>query len=531
MKRINWREIERFVGGLKFAVIAISVFALTMIVGTFLESTYGTEFAGRLLYKSPFFIFLQSLLFLSVTMAALLRLPPKKGFYGFYTIHTGLVLLGIGSFITFYAGIDGSITLLPKIPSRIVRLDSDIFTITNPDKGEQIIYPLPYTALGKKLDDQYGSVKLLKYLPFSKKRLKWLPEKNLHYHNSTRSSSRYLIANDNVSQDFTLSLHPEALDFKSSLSMGPLDIHYLPEVMGPCFGKDLASRLFFWNKKESNCFTPEQKKLAISKTSSGKKFVVVKDKKRYLSFFPEISPWPLDKNRRPVKDSSVRVFSTHFFEEKPHLFLFGEGAAFYSDGKWEFHKLKKDEELDLPWMGFQLKLLQHEKKLVPAMIPQYQYPMQIAGKLVQGEGKALQIQVGEETWWVTDEKPLPLLIGNERTYLSIKKRELQLPFEFSLTNFKMQKDPGTENPASYESFVRMFTKEGSSNHHIYMNNPLKHAGFTFYQSSYFQTEGGNYGSVLSANMDPGRVVKYLGSLMLVLGAVWHYRIRRKHVLR
>ena len=516
-------------GGLKFAVIVISIFTLTMIVGTFLESTYGTEFANRFLYKSPFFIFLQLLLFLSVAMAALLRLPPKKGYYGFYTIHSGLILIGIGSFVTYYAGIDGSITLYPKTPLRKLIIDSDIFTITHPDKGEQIIYPLPQVALEKKLNDQYGSVKLLNYLPFSEKQLQWLPEKNTHYNNSIRSSSRYLIANENVSQEFTLSLHPEALDFKSTLSMGPLNIHYLPEAMGPCFGKSPPSKLFFWNKKENNCFTPQQKRITISQTSSGKRFVVVKDAKRYLSFFPEISPWPLSKNKRPLKNSPLRVFSMGFFEEKPHLFLFGEGAAFYSDKKWEFHKFKKDGKLDLPWMGFQLKLLQHEQTLVPTMIPRYQLPRQIEGKLVQGEGKAVKVQVGQDTWWVTDENPLPLLIDNERTYLSIGKKELQLPFEFSLSRFKMNKDPGTENPASYESFVRMFTKEGTSNHHIYMNNPLKYGGFTFYQSSYFQTERGDYGSVLSANRDPGRFIKYLGSLMLVLGAIWHYRIRRKRV--
>ena len=60
-----------------------------------------------------------------------------------------------------------------------------------------------------------------------------------------------------------------------------------------------------------------------------------------------------------------------------------------------------------------------------------------------------------------------------------------------------------------------------------MNNPLKYDGLTFYQASYFEAAKDTYGSVLSVNLDPGRPIKYLGSLLLVLGAIWHFYLRRK----
>ncbi|MCY4523764.1 MAG: cytochrome c biogenesis protein ResB, partial [Halobacteriovoraceae bacterium] len=469
---------------------------------------------------------------LSVITAALLRLPPKKGLYGFYTIHGGLILIGVGSFVTFYAGIDGTISLYPNESIRKIVLDSDIFTIAYPDKGEQVIYDLPYVALEKKINDRYGPVKLLRYLPFSEKKTRWLRQKHAHHDNEDLSSAQYLISNDNIAQDFILSLHPEALDFKADLTMGPLNIYYLPN-MGHCFAKNSPSGLFFWNKKKKSCFSPEERGITVSHTSSKKKFLVIKklDKAGYYSFFPEISPWPLDENKRPLTDSPLRVFYTRFFEKKPHLFLFGKEAAFFNQKKWEHHQLPENGSLPLPWMGFSLELLRHETEIVPKMIPEYSFPKQIDGKLVQADEKALEVQVGEENWWVTDKTPLSLLVEGEKIYLYINKRELQLPFEFSLTNFKMKKNPGTEDPASYESFVKMFTKNGYQNHHIYMNNPLKYAGFTFYQSSYFQTEKGEYGSVLSANMDPGRFIKYLGSFLLIAGAIWHYRIRRRQLLK
>jgi hypothetical protein len=102
-----------------------------------------------------------------------------------------------------------------------------------------------------------------------------------------------------------------------------------------------------------------------------------------------------------------------------------------------------------------------------------------------------------------------------------------MPFELVLTKFKMDKDPGTNNPASYESFVKLFTSNGSSEHHIFMNNPLKFSGFTFYQASYGQDDNGNYQSTLSVNVDQGRFLKYLGSLMLVFGSWWHFYINRR----
>jgi hypothetical protein len=60
-----------------------------------------------------------------------------------------------------------------------------------------------------------------------------------------------------------------------------------------------------------------------------------------------------------------------------------------------------------------------------------------------------------------------------------------------------------------------------------MNNPLKEKQYTFYQASYFEAAQDVYGSVLSVNYDPGRFLKYLGSLFLVLGSFWHFVIRRR----
>merc|ERR1712138_147061 len=79
----------------------------------------------------------------------------------------------------------------------------------------------------------------------------------------------------------------------------------------------------------------------------------------------------------------------------------------------------------------------------------------------------------------------------------IKSREIKLPYQITLYRFKMDKNPGTNDPASYESFVSLLdgrTNTPASSHHVFMNNPLKYDDFTFYQSSYFQVGPNEYGS-------------------------------------
>ena len=121
----------KIIGSMKFAVVIISLFVIAMIAGTFIESYYGTDFAGRILYQSVPFIILQTLLVLSILTATLLRLPPKERLYGFYIIHTGLIVVFIGALITAVTGIDGHLTLAPNDPNRRVMLSEDILLIKN----------------------------------------------------------------------------------------------------------------------------------------------------------------------------------------------------------------------------------------------------------------------------------------------------------------------------------------------------------------------------------------------------------------
>ncbi|EQC48031.1 cytochrome c biogenesis protein ResB [Bacteriovorax sp. Seq25_V] len=524
-----YHKIEKTIGGLKFAVVIILIFTIMMIIGTFMESWYGTDYANRLIYKTPLFMLLQFFMFLSILFATLIRLPLKKRLYGFYVIHTGLIIIGIGSFATYIAGIDGTIHLNPMTPTRQIVLNDDVIEIISEEDNKRATLNLPYVAKEKELGIKYNDIEVVSYLPFAEKKLEWVKESVPTASSNTHSSS-YNVANPNVAQDFTLSLHPEAYDFKASLTMGLLNITYLPHAMIECFKQNNPSGLIIWDSRTAKCSTPEELKIPIKETSTQKRFFAFREKDTVYSFIPDVSPWALDAELKPISGAPVRVFSKKLFEEKPHLFLFGEQAAFFEkdEKKWVIQEFNDKKKMDLPWMGFELTLLKHSNELVPTYIPVATTPIQSKGALIKGEVRAAKINIRGQTYWVTSERPVSLLIDGKKVDIYMTKKSFLLPFELTLSKFKMDKDPGTNNPASYESFVTLFKNNGTSEHHVYMNNPLKYDGFTFYQASYSQDEQtGQYSSTLSVNVDQGRFLKYLGSLLLVFGATWHYYLNNR----
>jgi len=517
-----YNKVENTFGSLKFAVIIIMVFTIFMIVGTFAESYYGTEFANRLIYKKWPFMLIQLVMYLSILMATFKRFPFIKAYYGFYTLHLGLLLIFSGSFVTYYSGIDGNITLVPGIPSRSVELPKDQVKLSFGEGNKAFVMDLPESATKQELNVEYKGIKFQNFLPYTENITDWVKSKQNYL------SANYTLSNDMVAQNFTLTNNPEAKDFTSTLSLGPLSIHFLPDVLQPCFSKETSSKLIIWNANSESCFTPEDYKIEIKTTSKGNRFLVVPYEGNLISFFPDFSPYPVNEKFQIQRDNPLKIFSKKLFETSPHLFLFGNGVSYFEDGSWTTENIKTDESLSLPWMGFEVTLHRVEKSLYPILRPKAILPIQKNSEIVKGNQRAIELEYENKKYYVTDSKPIVLRSNQDFIKVSLQKQKLDLPFEFLLTNFKMDTDPGTNNPASYESFIQLFSgKEGSQNHHIYMNNPLKHAGFTFYQASYFKTENSGHGSVLSANFDPGRPIKYFGSLILVLGTMWHYLIRRK----
>ena len=104
-------------------------------------------------------------------------------------------------------------------------------------------------------------------------------------------------------------------------------------------------------------------------------------------------------------------------------------------------------------------------------------------------------------------------------YYGVKR--IQLPFSLKLTNFKLDRYPGSNSPSSYASDVELTDLEKGIKdvpYEIYMNNVLDHRSYRCFQSSYDKDEKG---TILSVNHDPGTLPTYLGYLLLALGLLWN----------
>lgn len=527
----SYTKLERTFGSMKFAVTIIAVFAITLVYGTFQESYHGADYANRLVYKSWWFMGIQLLMFMSILVATVVRLPLRKPLYGFYTIHLGLLTLFIGSFVTYTVGIDGSVELLPNTPSKKIVINEYFLKIGLLDKQKAVRFPLPYTYKQVPMQGNYKDIiKVKEYIPFAKLETVWRPS-NMPNAQSDQGSS-FLIFNDNISQKFTLSLNPSS-DFKSTTKLGLLSIHYMPNNLYECFIKDSKSGFLFWDIETGDCFTAEEKKLTIGTTKQGNRFVTLKHKNQLAKFFPNHSPMAVNDDLTKNESVAFRVFSRNLFADKPNLFIFGDKIAFYKKrkDKWIGHDFKDKPTAKLPWMQFGLRLLEYKPGMTPYHIPVYTKPVQDKGQVIEGDIQAVKIEIMNKEYWVRSDAPLALSNGKSQIQFNIGPKEIHLPFQMTLKNFKMQKNPGTNTPASYESFVSLLDSRAKNyeaqDAHVYMNNPLKYDEFTFYQSSYFPVGQNIFGSVFSANYDPGRPLKYLGSLLLVLGSIWHYILRRR----
>jgi hypothetical protein len=96
-----------------------------------------------------------------------------------------------------------------------------------------------------------------------------------------------------------------------------------------------------------------------------------------------------------------------------------------------------------------------------------------------------------------------------------------------LADFRRQQNPGRAGNASFSSDVQVVDEacRVDQQHHIAMNEPLTHRRFTFYQSSFKDDGHGHEASVFSVAYDPGRLLKYAGSLMICLGIAIMFYMR------
>jgi cytochrome c-type biogenesis protein CcsB len=125
-------------------------------------------------------------------------------------------------------------------------------------------------------------------------------------------------------------------------------------------------------------------------------------------------------------------------------------------------------------------------------------------------------------------KPSTAVLGDSQFKFTYGSEQIYLPFSLHLTDFQMERYPGSESPSSFASELILTDGERnvSRNVRVFMNNTLNYRGYKFFQSSYDQDERG---TVLSVNADMlGTTVTYIGYFLMTLGMILALVVRKSY---
>jgi hypothetical protein len=180
--------------------------------------------------------------------------------------------------------------------------------------------------------------------------------------------------------------------------------------------------------------------------------------------------------------------------------------------------LNEGDNVQLKWMGFELKLL----RVLPTA--RESWDLTFRDGPTDLTVPAVKIKYKNQEQWVLLNDTLKLFSENYVYIVAYSQKRINLTFPVILNKFEMQTYKGISKAMEYKSIV---TVPGIENHVISMNEPLKYKGLTFYQASFQNDQMGRpVASILSVNYDPGRILKYFGSLIMTLGIVLLFYFKR-----
>lgn len=115
----------------------------------------------------------------------------------------------------------------------------------------------------------------------------------------------------------------------------------------------------------------------------------------------------------------------------------------------------------------------------------------------------------------------PVVVDDKVYQVIMRYKRAYKPYEMSLIDFRHDRYLGTNTPMNYSSEVRLVDRTHGEDRQvkIYMNNPLRYRGETFYQSSFL---AGDTGTVLQVVRNPGWWLPYLACAIGALGLTVHF---------
>jgi hypothetical protein len=128
------------------------------------------------------------------------------------------------------------------------------------------------------------------------------------------------------------------------------------------------------------------------------------------------------------------------------------------------------------------------------------------------------------TWLVSGMLRPQSFTHDGRTYeIALRPKRHYAPYSMTLLDLKHDVYPGTDIPKNFSSRVRIENPGTGENREvlIYMNNPLRYQGLTYYQYQ-MAARGPVKSSTLQVVRNPGWLTPYLACLLVGVGLTWQF---------
>jgi len=136
--------------------------------------------------------------------------------------------------------------------------------------------------------------------------------------------------------------------------------------------------------------------------------------------------------------------------------------------------------------------------------------------------------------WGQARQPYAFTLDGRSFTVELRKRQFPLPFALRLDKFTFERHPGTMMAKVYRSNATKIENGVEEAVEITMNEPLRHLGYTFYQSSYGPQNakpGDRMYSVLAVVRNPADQVPLYSCLVIAAGMTAHFLLALFRYLR
>lgn len=566
---LTTRKFVSWFGSLRMAVILIIVIAAVLSWGTLYEVRYGTAAVQRFIYTAWWFELLLGFLGLNLATVAIQRRPWKKKHIPFLAAHLGIILILIGGILSGRLGVDGQLIIREGETERTLLLPGKLLTAHQPNPGSLQFIPTNFETRAWVQEPNFNwsilldgrSVELTvdKYYPNA------ILNERIEGGGEVENPAIRLLLSKPMIQDtvWLLSRDPERFgigwDEGHLLFLEPETEAQAKELLEPSSKDAKHSRgvvgIRFKNKRDV-FEIPVPEELKGSQRIPGTSYRVA-----FKDYFPDfvIGPNGLMTQSLSPNNPAISLVLSGPEGEDPYLLfalhpefqeMHGFGHTIDAEltythqaghilppnaivlirnpsgtlsavltgraGERDVIKaLEVGKAYEQPWLETTFT--------VDVYYPKARVEQEVTNRGDTVRAEAIHVIVTDEDRseeaWIGLEQSVELFDGEDPLILEYRHAREDLPVSIKLIDFRKIDYPGTQMAAGFESDVQLIDKERGMIllRTISMNKPLKHRGYSFFQSSFIP--GAVETTILSVRKDPGTPVVYTGCLLLVLGII------------